>query len=366
MILNSLSLRDFRSYEAVDLSFSPGVNIICGDNGRGKTNLLEAVWLLTGVRSWRAAKKAELVRWDRQKATIRAGVESRNRQFDLMVELPASGRSQIWVNGIKKQRQLELSETFRCVLFSPEDLYLIKGPASGRRDFLDSAISQIRPRYGDLLARYEKLLESKSRLLKQEEPRPSVQLIEAFDDQLAQIGALLLGYRAKFCRGLSEECGKLHEAISGGKETLSLRYKTVSTVADPFAPSNIIEGQLRDHLESHRVAELQSGSCLSGLHKDDLELNINDRPARAFASQGQTRTAVLSLKLGCREIFHQDSGEYPILLLDDVLSELDAKRQEFVLRRITGGQVFITCCEEDRLGGLERGKVFHIKDGRLL
>ena len=179
MILKDLSLRDFRSYETAEYAFSPDVNIICGDNGRGKTNLLEAIFLLTGVRSWRAAKKAELVRWDVPKAELKATVETRGRQFQLKLDMPASGRSQVWVNGVKKQRQLELSECLRCVLFSPEDLYLIKGPASGRRDFLDGAISQIRPRYGDLLARYEKLLDSKSRLLKMEEPRPSAELIAA-------------------------------------------------------------------------------------------------------------------------------------------------------------------------------------------
>ena len=346
MILKDLSLRDFRSYAAAEYAFSPDVNIICGDNGRGKTNLLEAIFLLTGVRSWRAAKKAELVRWEMPKAQLQATVETRGRQFQLKLDMPASGRSQVWVNGVKKQRQLELSECLRCVLFSPEDLYLIKGPASGRREFLDSAISQIRPRYGDLLSRYEKLLDSKSRLLKMEEPRPSAELIAAYDEQLARIGAHLMGYRAKFCRGLGEECGKMHAAISGGKETLTLQYKTVSTVTDPFAEPSIIEGQLRDHLESHRLAELQSGSCLSGLHKDDLELFINDRPAKAFASQGQTRSAALALKFGQRELFFRDTGEYPVLLLDDVLSELDAPRQAFVATHAMGGQSIITCCEE--------------------
>ncbi len=346
MILKDLSLRDFRSYAAAEYAFSPDVNIICGDNGRGKTNLLEAIFLLTGVRSWRAVKKAELVRWDMPKAQLQATVETRGRQFQLKLDMPASGRSQVWVNGVKKQRQLELSECLRCVLFSPEDLYLIKGPASGRREFLDSAISQIRPRYGDLLSRYEKLLDSKSRLLKMEEPRPSAELIAAYDEQLARIGAHLMGYRAKFCRGLGEECGKMHAAISGGKETLTLQYKTVSTVTDPFAEPSVIEGQLRDHLESHRLAELQSGSCLSGLHKDDLELFINDRPAKAFASQGQTRSAALALKFGQRELFFRDTGEYPVLLLDDVLSELDAPRQAFVATHAMGGQSIITCCEE--------------------
>ena len=346
MILKSISLRNFRSYEDADFAFSPGVNIICGDNGKGKTNLLEGIWVLTGVRSWRAAKKAELVRWEEPQASLKGLVETRSRDFELLLELPAAGRSQIWVNGVKKHRQLELSEQMRCVLFSPEDLYLIKGPASGRRDFLDSAICQIRPRYGDLLARYEKLLDSKSRLLKIEEPRPSAELIAAYDDQLASIGAHLMGYRAKFCRGLSEECGKLHQAISGGKERLTLHYKTVSTVTDPFADISILEGQLREHLESHRMAELQSGSCLSGLHKDDLELEINGRSARAFASQGQTRSAALALKFGQRELFFRDTGEYPVLLLDDVLSELDAPRQAFVASHAMGGQSIITCCEE--------------------
>ena len=346
MILNEISLRDFRSYDLAEFSFSPGVNIICGDNGRGKTNLLEAIFLLTGVRSWRAGKKAELVRWDEPKAQLEATVETRGRQSQLKLDMPASGKSQVWVNGVKKQRQLELSECLRCVLFSPEDLYLIKGPASQRRSFLDSAISQIRPRYGDLLSRYEKLLDSKSRLLKTEEPRPSAELIAAYDEQLAQIGAYLCGYRAKFCRGLGEECGRMHAAISGGKETLTLRYKTVSTVTDPFAEPSVIQGQLRDHLESHRLAELQSGSCLSGLHKDDVELFLNDRPAKAFASQGQTRSAALALKFGQRELFFRDTGEYPVLLLDDVLSELDAPRQAFVATHAMGGQSIITCCEE--------------------
>lgn len=348
MLLKSLSLRDFRSYEQASFSFSSGVNIICGDNGRGKTNLLEGIYLLTGVRSWRAAKKAELVRWDAACAELQAGVETRGRDFSLKMELPCAGRSRIWVNGVKKQRQLELSDCLRCVLFSPEDLALVKGPASGRRAFLDAAICQLRPRYGDLLSRYERLLESKNRLLKGEEPRPSAELIGVYDQQLAQLGARLLGYRARFCRGLEEECGRLHAAISGGKEQLSLVYQTVSTVTDPFAGVSVLEERLREHLESHRAAELQSGSCLSGIHRDDLELLLNGRPARAFASQGQTRSAALALKFAQRELFFRDTGEYPVLLLDDVLSELDAPRQAFVSTHTMGGQSIITCCEERR------------------
>ena len=206
MILESVSLRNFRSYREAFFPFDDGVNILCGDNGLGKTNLLEAVWMLTGIRSWRASRKQEVVRWDTPLALIKGTVFSYGREYELALELPAAGKSTAWVNGIKKRRQTELSEHLRCVLFSPEDLALIKGPAAGRREFLDAAISQLRPRYEELLVRYLHLLESKSRLLKQEDPRPAPQLVAAFDDQLASLGALLIGYRAKFCRGLAEGC----------------------------------------------------------------------------------------------------------------------------------------------------------------
>lgn len=345
MILRSIALRDFRSYQEERFSFQEGVNIVCGDNGRGKTNLLEAVWMLTGVRSWRTAKKGEAVRWEAEKAVLRGEVFSGGREKTLLLELPAAGRSAVWVNGVKKKSP-ELGESLRCVLFSPEDISLIKGSAAGRREFLDGAISQLRPRYGELIARYGHLLDQKSRLLKQEDPHPSAELIAAFDQQLASIGALLIGYRARFCRGLGEESAKIHQAISHGKECLSLEYQTVKTVVDPFAPPETLEGQLMDHLEAHRQAELQSGTCLSGLHKDELFLSINGRAARAYASQGQTRSAALALKFAQRELYCRDGGEYPVLLLDDVLSELDAPRQAFVSGHALGGQSIITCCEE--------------------
>lgn len=345
MILHSIQLQDFRSYEQAAFSFQPGVNILCGDNGKGKTNLLEAIWCLTGLRSWRCARKQELVRWEQSAALIQGKVEAHGRELLLKMQLPASGRSTVWVNGVKKQRQGELQEALQCVLFSPEDLLLIKGPAAGRRDFLNDALCQLRPRYGAILARYEKLLESKSKLLKQDTP-PEEALIASFDAQLSLLGAELVGYRARLCRGLGEECPRLHSAISGGKEQLALEYHTVKTVSDPFAPVQEIVRQLSEHLQTHRQAELAVGQCLSGVHKDDVELFINGRSARAYASQGQTRSAALALKFGLRELFFRDGGEYPLLLLDDVLSELDAPRQAFVASHAMGGQSIITCCEE--------------------
>ena len=194
-------------------------------------------------------------------------------------------------------------------------------------------------------------------------------LLDTLDDfslRMAQCGAVLIHYRAHFVKRLAGTAPDIHADCSGGQEKLSLRYETVSTVTDPEAPPKALLPQLLAHQESHREAEIAARSCLSGPHKDELAVEINGSSAKAYASQGQTRTAALALKLAARDIFRQETEEWPVLLLDDVLSELDARRQEFVLNRITDGQVFITCCEEEKLAKLREGKAFRVKDGQLL
>ena len=367
MIVKEIQLDFFRNYFHLDAKFSPEVNVIYGENAQGKTNLLEAVSYLSSASSHRARYDKELIQFGVDSAFIKAEVFSRERDFTLEIDLHRNSRRKITSNGVAMKTAGELAGIVHTVLFCPEDLYLIREGAVARRRFMDSCICQLRPRYASALAEYKKLYEHKTRILKDWEENPS--LLDTLDDfnlRMAQTGAILIHYRAHFIRKLCEMAPPIHHDFSGGREKLSLFYETVKTVTDPLAAPKDILPQLLAHQESHRRAELESRQCLSGPHKDDLLVEINDVNAKQFASQGQTRTAVLSLKLGCREIFFRDSGEYPILLLDDVLSELDAKRQEFVLRRITGGQVFITCCEEERLTGLDRGKVFHIHNGRLL
>ena len=367
MIVQSICLDFFRNYVHLEADFAPGVNVIYGENAQGKTNLLEAVAYLSAASSHRARYDRELIQFGVDSAFIKAEVASRGRDFTLEVDLHRNMRRRISSNGVRLKTAGELSGIVNTVLFCPEDLYLIREGAVVRRRFLDDCICQLRPRYAAALTEYKKLYEHKTRILKDWEENPS--LLDTLDDfnlRMAQTGAILIHYRAHFIRKLMETAPPIHRDFSGGREELSLSYETVKTVSDPLAQPREILPQLLEHQEAHRRAELESRQCLSGPHKDDLIVEINGTSAKQYASQGQTRTAVLSLKLGCREIFYQDSGEYPILLLDDVLSELDAKRQEFVLRRITGGQVFITCCEEERLVGLESGKVFHIQNGKLL
>jgi len=365
MRIDGLTLDFFRNYVHFETDFAPDVNVICGDNAQGKTNLLEAIAYLSGL-SHRARYDKELIQFGVDHAFLRGDIYSRERDFVLEAELHRGARRTLRSNGVKLKNSAELSGIFQSVLFCPEDLYLIREGAAARRKFLDDCICQLRPRYAQALADYKRLHEHKTRILRDSEEKPSLlDTLDEFSLGMAKAGAVLIHYRAHFVKRLCETAPAIHGDFSGRKERLSLQYETVSTVLDPKAPPSEILPQLLEHQETHRAAEIASRQCLSGPHKDDLMVEVDGNPAKTFASQGQTRTAALSLKLAAREIFQQDTGEYPVLLLDDVLSELDPKRQAFVLNRIQGGQVFITCCEDDRLDQMLGGRVFHIENGRI-
>ena len=367
MILKHLTLDFFRNYVHLETDFDPRVNLIYGENAQGKTNLLEAIAYLSTARSHRARYDREMLMMGVDSAFLQGQVYSGQRDHLLEAKLFRGRGRQLYDNGIRLKNAGELSGVFQTVLFCPEDLYLIREGGAARRKFLDTAIAQIRPRYAQALAEYTKLHEHKTRILRDWEENPS--LLDTLDDfnlRMAQTGALLIHYRAHFIKRLSEHAPAIHADFSGAREQLSLTYETVSTVTEPLAHPRQILGQLLDHQQSHRTAELDSRQCLSGPHKDDFLVDLNGQSAKVYGSQGQTRTAALSLKLAQREIFQAETGEWPVLLLDDVLSELDHRRQAFVLNRIRGGQVFITCCEEEKLEGLEGGRSYHIHDGKLI
>ena len=367
MIVKTLELDFFRNYVHLEAAFDPRVNLIYGDNAQGKTNLLEAVAYLSSARSHRARYDKEMIQMGIDSAFLKGEVSSRDRDFTLEAKLFRGKGRQLFSNGVRLKTAGELAGILTTVLFCPEDLYLIREGGAARRKFLDGAICQLRPRYAQALAEYNRLYEHKTRILRDWPENPSLlQTLDDFNLRMAQTGAILIHYRAHFVKRLRDHAPAIHADFSGGRETMELRYETVSTVDDPLKPPREILPMLLDHQESHRQAELDSRQCLSGPHKDDLVVDVNGVSAKTYGSQGQTRTAALSLKLAQREIFQEETGEWPVLLLDDVLSELDAKRQSFVLNRIQGGQVFITCCEEEKLEGLEGGKAFHIQGGRLV
>ena len=367
MRVDRLELDSFRNYGCQTMEFDPRCNVIFGENAQGKTNLLEALAYLSCGKSPRTGKDREMIGFDAHSARMTAQVYAREREFRVQVELFRGRRRKMSVNRVPAKNSAELSQVYNTVYFCPEDLRMIRESASARRKFLDTALCQLRPRYATALAQYQRAYEHKTRILRDAEERPDLlYTLPEFNEQLVRLGAVLIHYRHQFTVRLHEYAAEHHLECSGGREHLMVQYRTVSTVTDPSANLVVLAEQLRQHMESHQTAERVSRLCLSGPHKDDLAVSIDGRDAKQYASQGQTRTAALSMKLAEREIYKNVTGEYPVLLLDDVLSELDAKRQEFILNRIADGQIFITCCEDDRLSQLLGGKVLRVQEGTLL
>ncbi|MGI5977722.1 MAG: DNA replication/repair protein RecF [Candidatus Limivicinus sp.] len=365
MKINKIALNGFRNYEWETADFSGGTNVIYGQNAQGKTNLLEAIYMLSAGKSFRTRFDRELVGFGYDRAEILAEVLSHEREQTIKILLTPGQAKKITVNGVRKKAS-ELSEVVNTVLFCPDDLNLIKEGAAVRRRLMDNAISQIRPRYAEILSFFNKFYENKSKILRDWREKPSLlDTLDEFSDGLCRASAKLIRYRAAFAARLNEAAEPIHRDFSGNGEKLEIKYKTVSTVKDPFASAKEIYYDICEHQERHRQAEIDSGQCLTGAHKDDLEIYINGRAARNFASQGQTRTAALSVKIAEREIFLAETGEYPVLLLDDVLSELDMKRQEYVLNRIGGGQTFISCCEDEGISKRTGGRVFYVEKGKI-
>ena len=367
MFIERIAIEGFRNFAMLEAGFDKGINVITGGNAQGKTNLLEAIFYLSCAKSFRVRGDKELIGFDCSFARIEADVCARYRDTNIEARLYKDRRRQLFLSGVKQSSAQELPERLGVVLFCPEDLNIIRDGAAARRRFMDTAICQLRPKYNAALSEYGRLYEHKTRILRDWREKPS--LLDTLDDfslRMAQISAELIYYRSSWCERLKKEAAEMHAEISGAAEKLELHYKTVSTIENPVGmkPSELFPLILR-HQEEHRQAELDSGLCLTGAHKDDIEIMINGASAKSFASQGQVRTAALSLKLAEREISRTDRGETPVLLLDDVLSELDERRQDFVLNRIGGGQVFITCCEDKSTTQRMGDKLFYMRGGQI-
>lgn len=367
MRIEGLEVDCFRNYDHAALSFDDSCNVIYGENAQGKTNLLEAIHYLACGKSPRAHSDRELIGFDRSSARLQGYIQSRDRNFVTTIDLYRGKRRKMTVNGVPAKNSAALSDVLHTVFFAPEDLFLIRDGAAARRRFMDLSLCQLRPKYAEALGEYTRLYEHKTRILRDCGEMPQLlQMLPEFNARLCEVGAILIYYRARFCEALASYAYQAHRECSGGREELSLLYQTVSTIDDPMGDVAVLRQQLQQHQAAHDDAEIASRLCLSGPHKDDIEISVNGQSARQYCSQGQVRTAALSLKLAEREIHKNTFGEYPVMLLDDVLSELDPRRQEYVLNRIAGGQVFITCCENDRLDTLLQGKVFHVKNGEVL
>ena len=365
MNLQEIYLRSFRNYEELKLDFDPGVNLIVGDNAQGKTNLLEAISFLGCGKSFRAQKTAEMIRFGDDFAELSGTAFSQEREQSLRWLLFRGSRPrQIWRNGAKKKTTGDIAGVLPTVLFCPEDLMVLKTGAAQRRRMGDYVLCQLRPNYDAALTEYNRILDQKSRILKDHFENPALlDILPDYNTRLCQVGALLISYRSRFYDSLGKAAAVYHSQFSGGAEDFRLEYKTVSSVTDPLAPVSQLTEQLQEHLQRHYRAELETAQCLTGPHKDDFTVTLSGIDLKSYGSQGQTRTAAISLKLAQRELMGREWGEQPVLLLDDVLSELDSGRQDFVLNQIVSGQVFITCCEPGRFTKL--GKTVEISRGNV-
>ena len=369
MNVTALTWKHCRNLTGGEMLPAPDVNVICGDNAQGKTNLLELLWIYTGGRSFRGAKDADLVELGRHHAESELTYFARERSQTAKIEL-TGGRRKCSANDIPLKSAAGLVGGFCAVVFAPVHLSLVKDGPAERRKFLDAAICQTRPSYAGHLMRYNRVIEQRNALLKDLYRRPELKAtLRAWDEQTAQLAAVVTEARLSYLRRLQPAAEETYFGISSEKERLTLRYHRsgVPEEAQDMCPQSAQEliPQMYRTLEETHGADMAAGFTTTGPHRDDFSLCINGLPARTFGSQGQQRSAVLALKLGEAAVLGDAIGESPVILLDDVLSELDAARQDYLLNRMAGRQVFITCCEPTPVLRLRGGQAFRMEGGKL-
>lgn len=335
MYLKSLMLKSFRSYESLLVGFSDGINILQGRNAAGKTNVLEAIGFLSMGKSFRTQKESECIREGAQTAYIKGGIVKKEGQLSVEALLSLLEKKSLKINAQPVKKMGELFGNFIAVVFSPEDLKVLKESPSLRRRFIDMEISKLRPAYFYDLQEYGKALAQKNALLKSRMAENQLKkLVSIFNEQLAAHGARIIAARQTFLRRLDEISRAIHQDVASG-ETLGLKYRCSVT-------SNDIQKALFEKMDKSLSSEIEQGFSLYGPHREDIAVSLNGSEIKAYSSQGQIRTAMLSMKLATFEIARADFGENPVLLLDDVFSELDTARQNALLERVRGAQCFIT------------------------
>ncbi len=357
MIIESLDLQNFRNYEELHLRFDKGTNILYGDNAQGKTNVLEAIYLCGTTKSHKGSRDREMIRFDSEEAHIRTVVEKEEFTHQIDVHLKKNDPKGIAVDRIPIHRAREIFGMLNLVFFSPEDLNLIKEGPSRRRNFMDMELGQLDSLYLSNLSKYNKILRQRNQLLKDLAFRPDLEdTLSVWDEQLAAYGCEIIAGRREFVGKLNEIVQPIHSRISGKKECLRLIYEP-----------NCVEERFLDDLLRSLPKDKKAGMTSCGPHRDDICFLINDKDIRRFGSQGQQRTSSLSLKLAEIELVRQTIRETPVLLLDDVLSELDSSRQTYLLNSIRDIQTIITCTGLDEFvkNRFRINRVFFVKDGHI-
>lgn len=363
MTVDSVSIKNFRNITDLSFSAHDGVNVIYGENAQGKTNILESIWLFTGCKSFRGAKDAEFIKFGEEFSKIKLDFKDKTREKTSEI-IFSEKKKTVKQNGVELRSTTELIGTFYAVIFSPIHLSLIKDGPSARRKFLDTALCEIKPGYAENLANYKRALIQRNALLKDLHMSSQLyDLLDSWDDQLARYSAVVINERLKYLEMLSEYSKNIYSGISDNREIFSVEYSR--TESDKSISIRDLYLKELDLLKESRKEDIINKTTSVGPHRDDILININGVSARSFASQGQQRSCTLALKLGESEIIEKITGEVPVALLDDVMSELDEKRQDYILNHINDRQVFLTCCDPSQVLRLCGGKSFLIKGGEL-
>ena len=360
MIIKYHSAKNFRNLEAIEFYPHPEMNVIYGENGQGKTNIIESIWLLTGFYSFRARKNSQLIEQGKDEAEINSDFYSHQREQNAVMKI--NRRKELILNGVKEESPRVMMGKFFSVVFSPATLGLVQDGPGERRKMLDIALSLIKPNYAVIMSRYLRVLDQRNALLKKMgEKAFEYDYIQPWDTELANLGTKIIKYRLDYVEQLSALSREIYEGISSGREKFTFYYD--------FSKENISEAEIKEKLisdiEKSHDADLKRLYTNAGPHTHDLVLNLNGRDARTFGSQGQQRSCALAMKLGEASIIEKITGETPVVLLDDVMSELDEGRQTFILNYLDNWQVFITCCDPSTLLRSKKGKAFEVIDGNI-
>lgn len=363
MLVKRLHLQNFRNLEEIEIEPAEGVNVIFGENAQGKTNLLESIWLFTGCKSFRSHRDREMVGFDAPFARNELRFFACGREQDAILYIDQKRTAM--KNGVTLKSPAELIGDFYAVVFAPTHLALVKEGPLFRRRFLDTALCQLKPGYAKSLAKYNHTLTQRNALLKDIQYHPELlDTLEAWDDRLSSYGAAVVSERVKYTALLSESSAEIYAGLSGNREKLKINY--ISNFGGYDGDAYAIKEMLKQRLLETRRDDIFNKMTVAGPHRDDLQIQIDALSARSFASQGQQRSAALAMKLSEANIIKQKTDEEPIILLDDVMSELDENRQDYILNHLGGRQVFITCCDPTAVLRLCEGRTFHIEEGRVL
>lgn len=360
MLIKYLQLMNYRNYKELSIELGKNVNVFMGDNAQGKTNILEAIYYCGFARSHRTNRDRELVNWNENKALINLYVKRERIDKKISIAIFKDGKKAINVNSIKINKISELIGAFNVVMFSPEDLKIVKESPGIRRKFIDMELSQLNNKYYYSLVQYNKVLNERNSVLKTK--KLDEYMLDIYDAQLGSFAKYIIQERLKYIEFLNKHGKQIHKDITSGKESIEFKYHTSIKLKDS------IEEDIISALKANRKRDMEKGLTSIGPHRDDILIYINGIDAKSFGSQGQQRTSVLTIKFASLRIIKEQTGEYPVLLLDDVLSELDFSRKKYILSSIQDIQTVITCTGIEDINEYldENSKVFRVKEGSVI